>query len=153
MGNGCCRKQQERELERDEKAQLENPTSLAAIDVSAMQPQPQMQQQEPVPRDEKEEAKAGGGIGRRKPCAFLTQTCRGHTSGVNCMAVDEAGDLVATGSDDSSVRVWQLAGGELHEAAVLRGHQDYITCVLSSASVLVQYSTAVADRGLESSHQ
>ena len=128
MGNECCRKEQEKEQERerDEKAQLEQPTSLTSIDAQAMQEQqPQVQQPKPAQR----EAKAGG-IGGRKACAFLTQTCRGHTSGVNCMAVDEAGELVATGSDDSSVRVWRLSGGELHEAAVLRGHQDYITCAL-----------------------
>ena len=130
MGNGCCRKEQEQDKEQEQKAQFEQPTRLTALDAPAMQSQPQAQQPKP---EAKEEVKAGGGIGRRKPCAFLTQTCRGHASGVNCMAVDEAGELVATGSDDCSVRLWRLAGGELHEAAVLRGHQDYITC----ASILI----------------
>ena len=36
-----------------------------------------------------------------------------HTATINCVAVDAAGRLAVTGSDDKTVRVWSLADGKL----------------------------------------
>lgn len=126
MGNTCCRRGSRDSHEKAQIGDEKQRTRLSVLDGGANTMQSQQPPAKPKPAAGREdEAGRGGG---RKQCAFLTQTCRGHTAGVNCMTVNEAGDLVATGSDDCTVRMWQLAGGELKEAALLRGHLDYITC-------------------------
>ena len=36
-----------------------------------------------------------------------------HTARINCVAVDAAGRLAVTGSDDKTVRVWSIVDGKL----------------------------------------
>lgn len=48
---------------------------------------------------------------------------RGHQKGVNDIEFASTGELVATGSDDGSVRIWDLHG---NLQQVLRGHSDRV---------------------------
>jgi WD40 repeat protein/serine/threonine protein kinase len=57
-------------------------------------------------------------------------TLRGHTFGVNCVAVSPDGKLLASGSGDKTVRIWDAANGQ--EIRILTGHTDNVTCVAFS---------------------
>ncbi len=58
-----------------------------------------------------------------------------HLGAVNCLAVDEAGELAVTGSKDSTVRVWSLAKQQSSSSktlalqATLCGHSNEVLCV------------------------
>jgi WD40 repeat protein len=51
----------------------------------------------------------------------------GHSEAVNCIAVSPSGDLLVTGSDDCTARVWDISSGA--EVSCLAGHDGGINCV------------------------
>lgn len=51
-----------------------------------------------------------------------------HAEEINCLAVSRDGSLVASGSEDCSVRVWSTEKWDC--VRELLGHNDYITCLL-----------------------
>ena len=56
---------------------------------------------------------------------------RGHTGPVRAVAFSHDGKLLVSGSDDNSVRLWDVAKGELkHEP--MKGHTDAVTGVAFS---------------------
>lgn len=83
-------------------------------------------------------------------CARLTGVCRArslriwsltrederftvsHSQEVTCLALSADSLHLITGSRDTSLKVWQLAGGKL--AQVLVGHTDDVTCVSVSVT-------------------
>ncbi len=52
---------------------------------------------------------------------------KGHTKKINCVAFSNDGELLATASDDKTIRIWSLATGK--RIATLRGHEDAVLCV------------------------
>jgi len=55
------------------------------------------------------------------------QTLKGHTAQVNAVAVSRDGQLIATGSADLTVKIWDSAlGGEV---ACMRGHDFRAECI------------------------
>ncbi len=54
-------------------------------------------------------------------------TLKGHTRIVACAAVSPDGKVLATGSSDKTIRLWDLAGGK--EVALLNGHEDMVRCL------------------------
>ncbi|HML22978.1 MAG TPA: c-type cytochrome [Aggregatilinea sp.] len=54
----------------------------------------------------------------------------GHEEYVNSVAWSPDGTILASGSDDMTVRLWDVATGE--EIRVLRGHEDYVNAVAFS---------------------
>ncbi|MGP4111347.1 NB-ARC domain-containing protein [Streptomyces sp. 4N509B] len=67
----------------------------------------------------------------------------GHIGGVTACSFSPDGDLLASASDDATVRVWQLADGG--QRAVLSGHAGGVwDCSFSSDGTLI--ATASADR-------
>jgi WD40 repeat protein len=61
----------------------------------------------------------------------LTRTLQGHSDRVNCVAVSADGRLACSGSDDRTVRVWDLETGEL--LRTLEGHAWKVNAVAMSA--------------------
>ena len=76
----------------------------------------------------------------RPPGGALLQTFMGHTDRVTSVAVTPAGTRLVSGSDDHTLRVWDLASGV--ELATLSGHRDMVlaTAVTPDGSRLVSGS-------------
>jgi WD40 repeat protein len=60
----------------------------------------------------------------------ITLDLPGHIDKVNSVAISPTGQLLASASDDSSLRLWDLANG--HQIRVLRGHTGSVNCVAFS---------------------
>ena len=56
------------------------------------------------------------------------QTIQAHREEINCIAVSADASLIASGSDDCSVRVWSVENFDCLREFL--GHSDYITCVV-----------------------
>src|SRR5260370_36804234 len=50
------------------------------------------------------------------------QVLKGHTKAVTCLAYSKDGKLLASGSNDRSVRLWDIASGQSLRS--LRGHGE-----------------------------
>merc|ERR1712159_935520 len=59
------------------------------------------------------------------------QTLEGHTSGVLCLAVNWEMYCILTGSDDQTLRLWQLDEKGLTVDSVIEfeSHEDSVKCV------------------------
>jgi WD40 repeat protein/DNA-binding XRE family transcriptional regulator len=55
---------------------------------------------------------------------------RGHTDGIRTIAFDPSGRLLATGSEDQTIRFWDTGTGEC--LAVLTGHTDWVRSIAFS---------------------
>ncbi len=61
---------------------------------------------------------------------FLLQICDDHEAGINCMAVSEDGSVLVTGSEDRTARLWSAKTDACECIGILKGHEDYINCIL-----------------------
>jgi WD40 repeat protein len=61
------------------------------------------------------------------PGGPLIRTLQGHTSGVRAVAVTPDGRRAVSGSDDHTLKVWDLERGE--ELATLQGHTSWVSAV------------------------
>jgi len=58
----------------------------------------------------------------------VVQTLVGHTARVRAIAYSPDGQLVASGGDDATIRLWNAVTGKNH-GSVLRGHQGAVLAV------------------------
>jgi len=63
-----------------------------------------------------------------------------HEGGVNAMALSEDEAILATGSDDHTVRLWTTVTDMCECIGVLIGHNDYINCVLIEDTYVISGS-------------
>ncbi|KAL3854612.1 hypothetical protein ACJMK2_013875 [Sinanodonta woodiana] len=68
------------------------------------------------------------GTGKKKN--YLLETLTGHDSGINCMALSEDGSVLATGSEDKTARLWSTKTASCECIGILRGHEEYLNCIL-----------------------
>ncbi|MFE1745917.1 protein kinase [Coleofasciculus sp. H7-2] len=61
---------------------------------------------------------------------FLQKTLSGHSSKVNSVAISPDGQILASGSHDKTIKVWNLETGELN--ITLTGHYYSVYCVAIS---------------------
>ncbi|KAF8564547.1 hypothetical protein P879_10732 [Paragonimus westermani] len=92
-----------------------------------------------------------GGTSSILKCTTPLQACEGHTGGVNCLAVSTDGNLLASGSDDCTIRLWKLIQGDqttkgLRCDQILAGHTNYVTVLVFHQCYLISGS---ADRTLK----
>ncbi|CAF0910889.1 unnamed protein product [Adineta ricciae] len=76
--------------------------------------------------------------GRREN--WLLQTLENHESGINCMTLSDDTSVLATGSDDNTIRLWSTRTESVEYLTVLAGHADYITHIVILDSYLVSSS-------------
>ena len=74
---------------------------------------------------------------------WLLQTLDEHESAINCMAISHDHSVLATGSDDHTIRLWSAKTPQVECLSVLVGHADYITHILIEENFLI---SASADR-------
>jgi WD40 repeat protein/tRNA A-37 threonylcarbamoyl transferase component Bud32 len=62
------------------------------------------------------------------------QTLRGHSSMVNAIAISPDGQLIASGSNDNTIKIWQLSNGKLlrHLGRWFSGHSNMVHSVAFS---------------------
>lgn len=58
-------------------------------------------------------------------------TLQGHTQSVRSLAITPDGEILISGSDDNTIKLWQLATGE--ELCTLRGHSKTVSAIAISA--------------------
>jgi len=63
-----------------------------------------------------------------------------HEGGVNTMAVSQDGAILASGSDDHTVRLWTTTTDRCECIGVLIGHDDYVNCVLIEETYVLSAS-------------
>lgn len=72
-----------------------------------------------------------GGCGsKREERSCLLQSLHEHESGINCMALSEDNSVLATGGEDKTARIWSTKTELCECIGILRGHTDYINCII-----------------------
>ena len=87
----------------------------------------------------------------RRPARESRRRSRVHESEVRCVAFSLDGKIVASGSKDSTIRLWEVSTGR--NVAILKGHTDAVTAIAFSpkgttlASASVDQSVRLWDVG------
>ncbi len=80
---------------------------------------------------------------RVRPSPWLLECHSEHEGSINCMSLSEDASVLATGSDDSTIRLWTTATNKSQCLGILKGHKKYITCLSFDGSYVLSGS---ADR-------
>ncbi len=80
-----------------------------------------------------------------KDKTYLLQTLEEHEGGINCMALSEDGSVLVTGSEDRTARLWTTKTPYCECIGILKGHEDYVNCVLIEDNFVI---TGSADKTL-----
>jgi WD40 repeat protein len=57
------------------------------------------------------------------------RTLRGHSRTINCISFSVDGELLVSGSDDQTVKLWSTARGQEKPIHTFRGHLDAVGCI------------------------
>lgn len=83
----------------------------------------------------------GNGVAKKdKQNSYLLQTLEEHEGSVNCMALSDDCSVLATGSDDATIRIWSTKTDQVECIGILEGHTDYVTCLLIEENFILSSS-------------
>jgi len=85
-----------------------------------------------------------------KQKTYLVDTLTDHEAGINTMALSDDGAILASGSDDHTVRLWTTTTDRCECVGVLVGHDDYVNCVLIEETYVFSASADKTIRKLNS---
>jgi len=71
--------------------------------------------------------------------AYDLDVLHDHSGAINCMTVSEDGSILATGSDDNTIRLWTAKTPRCDCIGILSGHTGYITCVVITFCMTVHH--------------
>jgi WD40 repeat protein len=72
----------------------------------------------------------GNGAAKKdKTKTWILQTCDEHEGSINCMDLSDDASVLATGSDDKTIRLWSTKTDNIDCIGILEGHEDYVTSV------------------------
>ena len=73
----------------------------------------------------------GNGAAKKQDKAktWILQTCEEHEGSINCMDLSDDASVLATGSDDKTIRLWSTKNDNIDCIGILEGHEDYVTSV------------------------
>merc|ERR1712226_683902 len=74
------------------------------------------------------------------PCGVDLACLKGHTAAVHCVAFSPCGTILASGGDDSVIKLWGVSSSNL--IATLEGHTGPINSVMFSADGSLLMSTS-----------
>ena len=94
---------------------------------------PAHDESETVKRQDKDEATAKLEL---PPGVKLLRSLEGHQGSVRSVAFDPSGQTLASGSYDSTVKLWERNSGKL--LRTLKGHEDEVQSVAFDPSVVLQ---------------
>ena len=72
---------------------------------------------------------------------YLVQTLDDHESCVNCMALSSDKTVLATGSDDHTIRLWSTKTDLIECLNIFSGHTDYITDLIIYENYILSSSS------------
>ena len=75
-----------------------------------------------------------------KAKSWILQTCEEHEGSINCMDLSDDASVLATGSDDKTIRLWSTKTDNIDCIGILEGHEDYVTFVTVVENYVVSSS-------------
>lgn len=72
---------------------------------------------------------------------YLVQTIDEHESCINCMALSLDKTVLATGSDDNTIRLWSTKTDLIECLNIFSGHTDYITDLIIYENYIISSSS------------
>jgi len=82
-----------------------------------------------VSSEEEENEDEVSSHGEEEEIGLWLCTLKGHSGGVSSVAWNKDGTLLASGSWDKTVKIWDMSSGSLVEKCTLRGHSNWVASV------------------------
>ncbi|MEA5562183.1 hypothetical protein [Planktothrix agardhii] len=117
-------RQRQLEAERQEQLEAERQEQLEAERQEQLEAERQRQREAERQRQREIERK------RKLENASVVCTLTGHSNSVNSVAISPDGQILVSGSDDKTIKIWQLSTGE--ELRILTGHSESVNSVAIS---------------------
>jgi WD40 repeat protein len=117
-------RQEQLEAERQEQLEAERQEQLEAERQEQLEAERQEQLEAERQRQREIERK------RKLENASVVCTLTGHSNSVNSVAISPDGQILVSGSDDNTIKIWQLSTGQ--ELRTLTGHSDSVNSVVIS---------------------
>ena len=138
-------RQRQLEAERQEQLEAERQEQLEAERQEQLEAERQRQREAERQRQREAERQRQREIERKRKLenASVVCTLTGHSNSVNSVAISPDGQILVSGSDDKTIKIWQLSTGE--ELRILTGHSESVNSVAISpdGQILVSSSHTV----------
>ena len=127
-----AKRQEQLEAERQRQLEAERQEQLEAERQEQLEAERQEQREAERQRQREAERQRQREIERKRKLenASVVCTLTGHSNSVNSVAISPDGQILVSGSDDNTIKIWQLSTGQ--ELRTLTGHSDSVNSVVIS---------------------